>query len=376
MLSMPHTSVTDDAPKEHNIIRLASFCGERDAWYRISISDKTCDCPNFDTKKGCEHLSAIGIHRLKPFIPKTHPTFGQALSALIKSLRIRRIEEAVYWMVYLDTFPDPHYRFRVARRLFVASAEDGLSIPVMEQSASTFREICRRDTDLLYLVAEAARVCKTLNWWHPDSGGVDYIYQSLVSGRVIRYEKWDHKLETLLAKLKEAVEQQDRMMALGWMGAFGQVKEHIGQTKLAELILKWAEEKDNEQAVRICHVHLSQRTALSGEDNFLCQAIWVMAGGMNLVWDKSEPVVAGECSELIEKAKEAWKTPKPIPTWYCDGVYCAGNDTRFSGLVPEMYAVCRAYERYGRIDPSDLWLDSFRCLDGLVIEGPDSAGGR
>jgi hypothetical protein len=33
-----------------------------------------------------------------------------------------------------------------------------------------------------------------------------------------------------------------------------------------------------------------------------------------------------------------------------------------------MYAVCRVFEYYGRIDPADQWLPEFRCFDELVIE--------
>jgi hypothetical protein len=70
------------AAEQEKAIRLRSFKG--DEWHNISIEEKTCDCPNFGMKAGgCEHLTALGIHRLKPFTPTTHPTFSQALSALL-----------------------------------------------------------------------------------------------------------------------------------------------------------------------------------------------------------------------------------------------------------------------------------------------------
>ena len=81
------------------IIRLKSFQGAE--WYNISTEDKTCDCSEFEQAGRCEHLSALGIHRLRPFKPATHPTFSQALSGLVKSLRVRRVEDAVYWLTYL-----------------------------------------------------------------------------------------------------------------------------------------------------------------------------------------------------------------------------------------------------------------------------------
>jgi hypothetical protein len=33
-----------------------------------------------------------------------------------------------------------------------------------------------------------------------------------------------------------------------------------------------------------------------------------------------------------------------------------------------MYAVCKAFEHYGRVDPNDEWLSDFQCYDGLIME--------
>jgi hypothetical protein len=110
-------------------IRLKSFTG--DLWHNISVSNKTCDCEQFQISGRCDHLSALGLYRLRPFTPTVRPTFSQALSGLVKSIRIRRVEESVYWLVYLDTFKEKPYRFRTARRLLIGSAEDGHSIPVV-----------------------------------------------------------------------------------------------------------------------------------------------------------------------------------------------------------------------------------------------------
>jgi hypothetical protein len=157
-------------------IFLRSFTGN--VWHRISLAEKTCDCPEFRSKAGrCPHLTALGIHPLKPFVPQTHPTFSQALSALVKSIRIRRVEDAVYWLVYVDSFKEPQYRFRTARRLLIGSAEDGHSIAVMEKVREKFPTICRPQTELACLATEAVRICKIPNWWQPSTGGPDYTLQ-------------------------------------------------------------------------------------------------------------------------------------------------------------------------------------------------------
>jgi hypothetical protein len=368
--------MAEERSKLQHTIRLKTFAPAADQWFTISLRDKTCDCPHFDIKRGCEHLSAIGIHRLKPFTPTTHPTFSQALSGLVKSLRIRRLEEAVYWLVYLDTFKEPAYRFRTARRLLIGSAEDGHSIAVMEKVAESFWRLSKPRAELIDLVAEAVRISKLWNWWYPDSGGPDLIYQSLIAQRAWRYRNWDHTVKTLQHDIQHAVEDGNRAMAVGGVMAFNDVQETFGATKQAEFLLHLAETRGHDLAARLCQVHLSQRSALSGDDNFLCQAAWMMAGGVSPIAEKILPVTTAECAELLERARERWKDPHPISRWCLDGVHSAGDDPRFMGCLPEMWAACRAFQFYGRVDPSDEWRPEFRCYHGLVIEGLDSTGGR
>jgi hypothetical protein len=351
-------------------------CSDRhgEQWFTVRVQEKTCDCPEFARRTRCDHLAAVGIHRLKPFTPTTHPTFSQALSGLVKSIRVRRIEDAVYWLVYLDSFDGAHYRFRTARRLLIGAAEDGHSIPVMEKVAEHFRRISKRQADLVELVAEAVRICKHLTWWHPDSGGHDYIYESLVGERAWSYKRWDHRISTVQAEVQGAIEAENRAMALGGVAAFRHVHETFGATKQAEFLLHLAESMGHTQAARLCRVHLSAKSALSDDCNFMCQAAWMMAGGVSSVAETILPVTEDECVDLLERARERWKEPQPIPRWCCDGLHSAGDDPRFTGLLPEMWAVCRAFQHYGRVDPSDEWLPEFECYDGLVIGERNDAG--
>lgn len=344
--------------------RIKSFTS--DTWYLINEKNIECSCPAFSKKGRCKHLEALGLSKPKPYTLKTHPTYSQALSGLVKSLRLRNIDEAAYWLVYLDTFKESQYRFRTARRLLIGSVEDGMSIPVMEKCAKNFPKIASQKTELLYLVAEAIRICKIPNWW-ADNGGHDYVYQSLVGQRLWWSKKWNGKLETLLKTIREDIDNQEKAWALGGVGAFGAIKEDFGATAQAEFLLKIAEERMCEAAVRLCNVHLSQKGPLAGDNNFLSMATWIMAGGASENEGVIEPVTAGECYEILEKANEAWKTPHVIPEWCCDGIHCAGGDPRFAGMLPAMVAVCRAYNHYGRVNPEDKWLPEFNCYDVLEV---------
>src|ERR1035441_9428113 len=187
-------------------IRLKAFSGP--GWHNVSLDRKTCDCSDFESPAApCKHLNALGIFRFRPFVSKARPTFSQALSALVKSLRTRRVEDAVYWLVYLDTFPEVQHRIRVARRLLIGSAEDGHSVTVMEKVVDGFRLFSKRQTELQDLVAEAVRICKIPNWWHPSTGGPDYIYSGMVGERELAYSPGERSLETMTKLIEQGIEE-------------------------------------------------------------------------------------------------------------------------------------------------------------------------
>jgi hypothetical protein len=309
---------------------------------------------------------ALGLHRLRPFIARARPTFSQALSGLVKSIRIRRVQDAVYWLLYLDTFREAQYRFRTARRLLIGSAEDGHSIVVMEKVLESFPRIARSRTGIQYLAAEAVRICKLPNWWHPDSGGRDCIYNSLVAERELAYFTGDRSPENMARMIERGIEEKRKTVALA--GVMGLPAARMGATKQAELVLSLAKKYQNSRAERLAEIHLRAKSALSSDNNFISQAVWMLVGGVSPIADAIEPVADTEVENILERAKEMWEDPRPIPGWCTDGLHCAGNDTRFAGMLPEMMAVCNAFSHYGRCSPEDRWLPEFKCYDGLIIE--------
>ena len=352
---------------------MKSFSGSG-AVYTVDRSGRTCTCHEFLAEGHCKHLEEVGVYQPKQFTPRTHPTFSQALSGLVKSIRMRRVEDSIYWLVYLDGFPPSEKltrkaaRFRVARRILIGSAEDGHSISVMENVAANFKLLCKLDTPLIYLAAEIVRICKIPNWWNPVTGGHDYIYSNLVGYRQhVLYRKINDK-DAAMSSLRKAVDEDDRAIALG---AFRLLAElGMGSTRQAELLMTIAQEKNHEKAARLLNIHLGARSALSGDNNFTGMACWMLAGGESPVADQIEPVAVGEVWELLDKAAERWKHPKPIPSCYLDGVHSGGNDRRYAGILQDMYAVCLCFSHYGNIEPENRWLPEFYPTDGLEIESP------
>jgi hypothetical protein len=202
----------------------------------------------------------------------------------------------------------------------------------MELISDSFRMLCKLEADLWYLALEAIRICKLPAWWNPDSGGDDYIYASLVGQRQWWYKQWDHRLKTLEYEIANAIDRQDKAMALGGVMAYASLQrtERVGATKQAEFLLRLAEERKHDLAIRLCKIHLSHKSALSGDNNYLCMSAWMMAGGESPVAEKRELVTIGECNEVLERARTAWKKPHPIPRWCCDSIHCAGYSAQIN----------------------------------------------
>jgi hypothetical protein len=286
---------------------LKSFSGG--AWYYISRDARTCDCAQFRAMPGppCKHLTAVGIHsERRSFLPTVLPTFSQALSGLVKSLRLRRPQDAVYWLVYLDTFREPASRLRMARRLLIGSAEDGHSIEVMEAVVGNFPQLVRTRTDILYPAAEVLRICKMPNWWHPLSGGKDYIYSGLLAERKLLHYTGHHTLENMTRLIEDGIAEQDTVSAIA--GVMGLSHARLSAIRQAEFLASVAAKTTHSLAQRLVEIHLRAKSALSGDNNFLCQAAWMMAGGYSPLAERSEPVFAtevfepgGDCTRAMEE---------------------------------------------------------------------------
>ena len=352
-------------PHSNIILELRSF--STNEWYSVSLKERSCTCAGFTAnRQPCKHLNALGIYSVaRPFVPKTHPTFSQALSGMVKSIRLRELDDAIYWLTYLDTFSDSQHRFRTARRILIGSAEDGHSIAVMERAVESFTRITTLQTSLENLAIGVVRVCRVPNWWHPSSGGHDYIYQGMLGERLLWQLETERTSENFMDMLERAIVEQDKAKALA--ATLGFTECRLGGTKQAEFLLTCAKKAGHKEAQRLAIVHLNAKSALSSDNNFICQSAWLLAGGTSPVADVIETVHFDEVVELLEKANDRWKEPKPIPGWCCDGVHSSGNDMRFMGAWPHMNAVCRAFLHYGRVDPDDIWLPEFQSYDGLTV---------
>lgn len=335
--------------------------------YDVDKDAVTCTCPAFIVNLHCKHLDAVGAYKPRKATLTARPNYSQALSALVKCIRLRDIHEGAYWLNYCWGFNNrlSGSQFRTVRRLLIGSAEDGHSIAVMEKMSANFPLLLSKQVEFEKVMAEFLRICKAPTWWNSETGGHDYIRSGMLATREILYTTHKHTFEDCLQGLELSIGKQDKVMALYWVLVVHETKKGAGLV-LAQKLHALSLHRNCPAAQRLMqNVYLPHAKSLSTDSNFTGQAAWLLAGGTSPVIEQIEPVTRGEVRRLIEQVNDA--APHPPPEWCCDGIHCAGNDFRFAGMWDRMYAVCNQFNFYGRINPDEWREDEFYSLDGLRV---------
>ena len=337
--------------------------------YEVDKATGHCSCPAYETDGWCKHLEAVGSFKPRRVTLSARPSFSQALSGLVKCIRLRDIDEGAYWLNYCWGFREKLHgsQYRTVRRLLIGSAEDGHSIAVMEKVAENFTALLAKDVEFSKVLAELVRICKVSNWWQPSSGGHVYIYSGMVASRRRLYDAKLYSMDHCLSEMGKAIDNQDRIEALFWMNKADEAGKGASLA-IANRLFGLAVTRNHEPAIRLTqNVHLLHAKALHDDNNFIGQAAWLLAGGESPVIDQIEVVTQGEVRHLLDQVVST--EPYVIPEWCCDGVHCAGNDVRYIGMFHRMNAVCNQYNHYKRVSPDDPWLeDQFYTLDGLALK--------
>lgn len=337
--------------------------------YEVDKTAGHCSCPAYATDGWCKHLESVGSYKPRKVTLSARPSYSQTLSALVKCIRVRNVEEGAYWLNHCWGFREKMLgsQYRTVRRLLIGSAEDGHSIAVMEKVAENFTALLAKDVEFSRVVAELVRICKVPNWWHPSTGGRDYIYSGMVAGRRTLYDAKLYSLDHCLSEMGKAIDNHDKIAALFWMNKADEAGKGASLA-IAQRLHAMAVSRNHPPAIRLTqNVHLLHSKALHDDNNFIGQAAWLLAGGDSPVIDQIEVVTKGEVRQLLDQVSST--APYVIPEWCCDGVHCAGNDVRYMGMFDRMYAVCNQYSHYQRVSPDDAWIeDEFYSLEGLEVQ--------
>lgn len=330
---------------EGRIVEVESFStpGVR---YEVDLAKKTCSCPAFQKapRQPCKHLRSFeGLLR-----PSPHPDPNEALSAFIKAIRLRRPEDAATWLLYLWRLPQ--YRGRAQRRLFIASAEDNLSVGVMRKVSAWYNSIERVKFESA--VIEIARICATRNWWaQPD--GHAYIRAWAQA------EKEVQALEGLSESALYAKLESDSCKGelLGALTAFGALysRMRVVPHRIAEVLSVVAHRLKSLQAKRLAALYQANIRTVGPDGNLAAQALYAALVGRFGDQGTPEPSL-DDLHALVAAARKDLADDAQIPPWALDGIHTGRfKDRRFAGTVQMMAACCRAYERFGRLSVEDRW---------------------
>jgi hypothetical protein len=348
-------------------ILLRSF-SRPDIAYEVDKSQGRCSCPAYASDCWCKHLEQVGSYKPRNVTLSSRPSYSQALSGVVKGIRMRNLFEAAYWLNYCWSFNNrlSGSQFRTVRRLLIGAAEDGHSIAVMERVSDAFMPLLAKDAQLVDVFAQLIRICKIPNWWQPETGGHQYIYAGMLAQRRMLYDHDVRSTAQCLDGLERAINDADQVAALFWT-----LKAHESGTKaglpLAEKLLQMGMSHCHDPAIRLMkNVYLRHAKSLTADSNFTCQAAWLLAGGTSPAINQIEPVLLAEGQRLLEEVLAA--PVHAIPGYMCDGIHCAGNDVRYAGMWDRMYAVCQQFKHYQRVDPDDVWQEEvFYSLDGIKL---------
>lgn len=350
-----------NTPKK-KVLEVISFSSDQK--YQIDVAARSCNCAAPDH---CRHLDLIGINKTGTLKASKWPPFSMGMSALVKSIRLRRLDDAIYWLMYLFNSQSKEDRmFRLARRLLVSSGEDGVSIPVMERVARNAPHLWSKEgASLMEFAAEVHRICAVPNWWDASTNGHKYINDYVVAyNRGLYRTDFGLHIEEKESLLSKHVKDQDTASALYMYEAL-MAEESYPKERFCDLLLALAALTGNKDAEALATIHKTNKRAMAWDSNMLGQALWCLCGNEFNHTHTIEKVMASDVRASLDRAREAWKTPEPIPEWCCDGIHCGGYDRRFAGTVTDMYAMCSAFNQYGRLDPQDQWLTSFYSLEGI-----------
>ncbi|MGH8559263.1 MAG: hypothetical protein ACRESZ_17800, partial [Methylococcales bacterium] len=350
--------------KMANVI-VKSFSGGPD--YQVDTDAKTCTCMAYRSGKTrpCKHIK-LAMENLGASEPiaetpkikpgKTHPTYSQAASAVVKMVRTRNIREAVYWLHYLAAHTER--RFILIRRLAVISVEDNLNISTHEAVMGAVFGLLKAkqspEADFRDYVREIIRICKSPNWWEtPD--GRDYVINGLARGiQCYWIIKNQPELSTAAGRMEafdKALAEADYVKAIALTRMLKDDKAE--QIEMSEHLRDFVKASGNTEAMRGLAVWMKMIGLLAGFDrNPVCHTIYRLFRGK---LGNHDPVTVSEAEidAAIAQCKSDWENPVPVPAWTQDGIHCAGADRRFAGTAEGMAYQCLSYLQYGRLDHSD-----------------------
>lgn len=268
------------------------------------------------------------------------------VSALIKTIRLRQASLASLYLGYLWNL-NIEAKARACRRIFICSAEDNTSIPVMMRVSDWFGgDVSGLDG----AVRELLRISGTLNWYASEEGR-RYI-RSWWQSEKTENPHIGASEDVLLEKIELAVKSRAVLAGLQAFSSITRQRSYSRQ-RLIQCLKSLSRAIGNNSAMRLIEINEKHLKALWWDANVSGQCLYTLLVGPIGQQIDLEPDEA-QVAAMTVRASSQTNAPE-IPNWCLDGIHVPGADPRFSGSIKHMAAACRAFEFFGRLSPEDKW---------------------
>lgn len=304
---------------------------------------------------------------------KSNCTVSQAMSCLVKSVRIRRVDDAAYWYLHIAKF-FPLDNFRLFRRLLIISAEDCIDPETQRMAYEWYKvSLNSKDIELVHRLAIflIQKICTKENWWQSKSGQ-KYIASWRVTESILKYSdtvgkgKDYYNSQEFLILFSSIIDSNDTMKCLELhMSARN---SGFNVPKYADFLIQESIKHKNLQARLTAQTHSSYGKMLGNfDDNWVGQSLWRLLGNELKSVEISK---VSDTDDLIERLSiELESSQRPAPSWGLDGIHCSGSDRRFAGLLYCMVACCNYFNRVGVLNPDAIFVDEDYSSKTLLEAG-------
>lgn len=305
--------------------------------------------------------------------PLSKCSIAQAMSALVKSVRLRHTEDAVYWYLHVAyCFPQDY--FRLYRRMFIIGAEDCIDAATQRQMYEWYKmSLVNKDRTLVNKLAVhlLIKICSKEDWWQSHSGQ-RYILgwrltekaakkADLVEKAFFSSPECIQEILTIATSNSPRGVRTEKALELHFHGC----ANGMNREAYAQALVNGATQSKNLQARMTAQGHLAYAKELGNMDeNWLGQALWRLLGhDLSAVDIQDTPDTDKLFSQKLQEVFEASRIP---PAWTQDGVHCSGKDRRFAGLLSSMVACCNVFREYNDLDPAIEFKDEHYSSERLM----------
>lgn len=286
-------------------------------------------------------------------------SIAQAMSALVKSVRLRHVEDAVYWYLHIaKCFPNDTFRLR--RRMLIIGAEDCIDPKTQRNMYEWFKrtlgnkDIQSIDKTACYVLQ---KICITENWWQSPSGQ-KYICQWRISEKRVGNSEYlanPQSGKSYIQDISDLIDKALKNPEINYTYEANCIHLRLIHAKenrieYAQMLVNKGIEYGNVKARMAAQTHVSYGKILGSlDDNWLGHALFRILGN---TFEAKDISTIKDTEQLYTSAlSEVYKKSRTPFAWTQDGVHCSGKDRRFAGLLTSMVACCNVYNEFGYLSP-------------------------